>query len=287
MENKIIFITGASDGIGKETAKTLSRQGHTIIIHGRDEQKTKTVYEEIKADAGNDKVDMFVADLLSFAEVKRLADKIKEKYDHLDVLINNAGAQFSDRRETTSEGREKTIMINVFAPFLLTTLLLDLLKKSPSARVVTVSSSTHAMTGKPNLDDIELANDYSMAKAYGLSKLYVIWVMRHFVSEMRTLGIDNITFNTVHPGSAPTNLGREATKSLKWRIIYFLWKPMMISVSKGASSSIYAAVADELEGVSDKYFGPKGEEAPSEKYYSTKNEQRVWDYCKKATERYL
>lgn len=287
MEYKTIFITGASDGIGKETAKTLARQGHTIIIHGRDERKTKAVYDEIKAETGNDKVDMFVADLLSLAEVKRLASTIKQKYDRLDVLINNAGAQFSDERETTSDGHEKTIMINVLAPFLLTMLLLDLLKKSPSARVVTVSSSSHAMSGKPDLDDIELAQNYSMAKVYGISKLYIIWVMRHFVSEMRKLGINNITFNTVHPGSAITNLGRESTKSLKWKIIYFLWKPMMISVPKAASSSIYAAVSDELEGVTGKYWGPKGEEKPSDKYYSTENEQLVWDYCKKATERYL
>ena len=287
MEKKIVFITGASDGIGKETAKTLARQGHTIIIHGRDERKTKAVYDEIKAETGNDKVDMFVADLLSLAEVKRLADTIRQKYDHLDVLINNAGAQFTERRETTSDGHEKTMMINVFAPFLLTTLLLDLLKKSRSARVVTVSSSAHAMTGKPDLKDIELTQNYSMPKAYGLSKLYIIWVMRHFVSEMRKLGINNITFNSVHPGSTASNLGREATKSLKWRIIYFLWKPMMISVAKAAHSSIYAAASDELEGVTGKYFGPKGEEQPSAKYYSDENEQLVWDYCKKTTEGYL
>ena len=209
---------------------------------------------------------MFVADLLSFAEVKRLASTIKQKYDRLDVLINNAGAQFTDKRETTIDGHEKTMMINVLAPFLLTMLLLDLLKKSPSARVVTVSSSGHAMTGKPDLDDIELTQNYSMAKVYGLSKLYIIWVMRHFVSEMRKLGINNITFNTVHPGSTQSNLGREATKSLKWRIIYFLWKPMMIAVEKAASSSIYAAVSNELEGVNGKYIGPKGEEKPNDKY---------------------
>src|SRR5690349_12796389 len=129
MEKKIILITGASDGIGKETAITLAKQGHTIIIHGRNKQKTQTAFEEIKKESGNNNVDMFLADFLSLAEVKSFAEKIKQKYDHLDVLINNAGAQFTEERETTSAGHEKTMVINVFAPMLLTTLLLDLLKK--------------------------------------------------------------------------------------------------------------------------------------------------------------
>jgi NAD(P)-dependent dehydrogenase (short-subunit alcohol dehydrogenase family) len=286
MESKIILVTGASDGIGKETAKTLAKQGHTLILHGRSKQKMQAAYEEIKAETGNNKIDYLTADFLSLAEVRRFADNIKQKYDRLDVLVNNAGAQFTDKRETTVEGHEKTMTINVFAPFLLTTLLLDLLKKSPSARVVTVSSAAHAMGGRPNLDDIELKRHYSMGRAYGLSKLYVIWVMRRFVSEMEKAGINNITFNTVHPGSVKTNLARESIKSLKFKIIAILWTPMLISLAKGAKSSIETATSLELEGVTGKYFGPKGEEKPSDKYYSVENEQAVWEYCKKVTEDY-
>jgi NAD(P)-dependent dehydrogenase (short-subunit alcohol dehydrogenase family) len=202
MSNKTILITGASDGIGKETAKTLAKQGHTIILHGRNKQKLQAVYDEIKAETGNKNVEMFTADFLSFAEIKRFADTIKSKYDHLDVLINNAGAQFTDKRELTVDGHEKTMMINVFAPFLLTTLLLDLLKKSPSARVVTVSSAAHSMGGKPYLDDIELKEHYSLMKSYGISKLYIIWVMRHFVAEMKKAGI-----NTYHTSYFDSNFG--------------------------------------------------------------------------------
>jgi NAD(P)-dependent dehydrogenase (short-subunit alcohol dehydrogenase family) len=286
MESKIILVTGASDGIGKETAKTLAKQGHTIILHGRNKQKLQSAYDEIKRETGNSNIDMFTADFLSMAEIRRFADTIKTKYDRLDVLVNNAGAQFGGARETTSEGHEKTMMINVFAPFLLTTLLLDLLKKSDSARVVTVSSGAHKMTGKPYLDDIELVHHYSMSRSYGLSKLYIIWVMRHFVTEMKKTGINNITFNSVHPGSVNTSLGRVSTKSLVTKIVYILWKPLMISLAKGAKSSIEAAVSPKLEGVTGKYFGPKGEEKPSEKYYSVENEQIVWNYCLKVTEDY-
>lgn len=287
MERKIILITGASDGIGKETAKTLAKQGHTIIIHGRNKQKTQAVYDEIKAETGNNNIDMFTADFLSLADVKRFAEDIKQKYEYLDVLINNAGGQFTEKRETTDEGLEKTMVINVFAPFLLTTLLLDLLQKSKSARVVTVSSASHAMGGKPDFNDIELKNNYTMSKIYAFSKLYIIWVMQHFVSEMKKNGINNITFNTVHPSSVRTSLGREAMKSLKWKIIYFLWQPMMVSVAKGASPSIKLATAPEFEGITGKYYGPKGEEKPNQKYYSAENEKTVWEYCKKVTAKYL
>ena len=287
MESKIILVTGASGGIGKETAMTLAKQGHTIILHGRSKQKMQAAYEEIKKKTDNNNLDMFTADFLSLTEIKHFADTIKKKYDRLDVLINNAGAQFGDKRETSCEGHEKTMMINVFAPFLLTTLLLDLLKKSPSARVVTVSSASHKMSGKPYLDDIELEHHYSMSRAYGLSKLYIIWVMRHFVTEMKKGGINNITFNSVHPASVNTSLGRVSTKSWGTKIIYFLWKPLMISVAKGAKSSIETAVSPKLEGLTGKYFGPKGEEKNSDKYYSAQSELLVWEYCLKVTEGYL
>jgi NAD(P)-dependent dehydrogenase (short-subunit alcohol dehydrogenase family) len=287
MERKTILVTGASDGIGKETAKALAKQGHTVIIHGRNKEKTRSAYEEIKAETGNNTIDYMVADFLSLAEIKTFADTFKQKYNCLDILVNNAGAQFTDKREITSEGHEKTMVINLFAPFLLTTLLLDLLKKSPSARIVTVGSAAHAMAGKIDLNDMEITHNYSMSKSYAISKLYVIWIMRHFVSEMKKAGIENITFNTVHPGSAPTSLARESSKSWKFKLILFLWTPMMTSVAKAASSSIKAAIAPELEGVTGKYFGLKGEEKPNDKYYSLENEKVVWDYCMKIAKPYL
>ena len=101
MDNKVILITGASDGIGKETAKALAKQGHTIIMHGRNPQKTKSAYEEVKTKSDNNNIEYLVADFLSLAEIKRFADNIKQKYDRLDVLVNNAGAQFTGKRKTT------------------------------------------------------------------------------------------------------------------------------------------------------------------------------------------
>lgn len=286
MNKKTIIVTGASDGIGKQTAKTLAAQGHRLIIHGRNPQKLQAAYEEITVDTGNRDIEMITADFLSFAGIKRFAEAVKRKYDHIDVLINNAGAQFGDKRETTVDGHEKTMMINVFAPFYLTMLLLDSLKGSKSARVVTVASEAHKMSGKPYVEDIELKRHYSMSKAYGLSKLYIIWVMRHLMDEIKRAGIDNVNFILVHPGSVNTSLGRISAKLWKTKIVYFLWKPFMISVAKGAKSSIQAAVSPEMEGISGLYIGPNGRDKISEKYYSRENEQRVWDYCVKVSRKY-
>ncbi|HWJ29586.1 MAG TPA: SDR family NAD(P)-dependent oxidoreductase, partial [Flavisolibacter sp.] len=112
MTNKTILITGATDGIGKMTAKTLAAQGHTIVIHGRNKAKAEAVVQEIKSETGNTKVEYVLADLLLMADTKRMVSDIKSKYDHLDVLVNNAGAFFNKQRETTKEGFEKTIALN-------------------------------------------------------------------------------------------------------------------------------------------------------------------------------
>jgi NAD(P)-dependent dehydrogenase (short-subunit alcohol dehydrogenase family) len=282
MEKKTILITGASDGIGKETAKTLAEQGHTVIMHGRNPEKTKKAFEEIKAATGNKGLTYELGDFSSLAGVKVFAEKILSKTDKLDVLINNAGAQFRKRNETV-EGHEMTMQVNVLAPFLLTSLLLPALQNSASARVVTVASAAHKMGGEPLLDDLDLKDNFNLTRSYGLSKLYVIWVMRHFVKDCASKGIKNITFNCTHPGSAMTKLARDTSKNPLFAIVGVLWLPMMNSVAKGAWPSIHEATTPELEGVSNKYFGPKGEEKVSDKYWSEENEQKVWDWCIEAT----
>lgn len=282
MVNKIILITGASSGIGKETALTLAKQGHTVIIHGRDEAKTKAVFEEIQKETGNKNLDMMTADLSLMSEVTKFADQIKTKYDRLDVLINNAGGQFGFQREVTAEGREKTMAINLFAPFLLTYLLLDVLKKSPSPRVVTVASESYRQGGKPFLHDIELADNYSFTRVYGLSKLYAFWVMRYFAK-----AYPDIAFNTVDPGSVDTDLGRVSAKSGVGRLVYNLWKPMMQSVQKGAGTSIYMATSSDVEGITGKFYGNCKEKNIKPKWLSAEGEKTVWNYCMKICKPYM
>lgn len=287
MNKKIILVTGASSGIGKETALTLAKQGHTVIIHGRNAEKTKAVFMEIQKETKNKNLDMMVADLSLMSEVKDFAEKIKAKYNRLDVLINNAGGQFANKREVTKEGHEKTMAINVFAPFLLTYLLIDVLKNSPSARVVTVSSESYRQGGKPILDDIELKNNYSFTRAYGLSKRYVFWVMRHFVKEAEMQGITNITFNSVEPGSAVTDLARISMQTPLMKILGILWRPMMWSVQKAAATSIYLATSEEVADVTGKFYGNLKEKNIKPKFISQDGEQTIWDYCMKVCAPYI
>lgn len=181
-----------------------------------------------------------------------MTEKLKEKYDHIDVLINNAGGQFGNKREVTKEAHERTMAINVFAPYLLTKLLLPLLQKSGNGRVVTVSSASYTV-GKFNATDLELKNGYSLTRSYGLSKRYAYWVMMKY-SQMN---IKNVTFNTVEPGSSDSDLGRESRKGKLANIVYYLWKPMMWSIEKAATTSIYLADSEEVVGVNGQFFGNK------------------------------
>ncbi|MBV4428371.1 SDR family NAD(P)-dependent oxidoreductase [Clostridium tyrobutyricum] len=288
MKKKIILITGASSGIGKETALALAKQGHKIIIHGRNPEKTKKVYETIINENGNKDIDMYTADLSLMSEVKKFANKIIEHYDHIDVLVNNAGGQFGGTREVTAEGHEKTLAINTLYPFLLTNLLLPLLMKSKSARIVTVASESYRQGGKPIYDDIELERNYSLFKSYGLSKLYVWWIMRQFATRLKEKGINNVTVNTVEPGSAITSLARVSMKKHPLMlIISILWLPFMRSAKYGAKTSIYMATSENAEGVTGKFYGKCKEKNINKKWLSEEGEQKIWDFCIHACEPYL
>ena len=288
MTNKTILITGATDGIGKMTPKTLAAQGHTIVIHGRNKAKAEAVVQEIKSETGNTKVEYVLADLLLMADTKRMVSDIKSKYDHLDVLVNNAGAFFNKQRETTKEGFEKTIALNLFAPFLLMQSLLELLVKSQSARIVNVYSAMHRRGGKPDFNDFQLENSYKVARAYGLSKLYLVWMTKHMASELKKKGINNITVNATHPGAVSTNFGRESDKGFFINLVFKIAARFTDKPETGAVTSIYLATSPKVEGVTGQFYDNKAKiEKPDDKYWSIQNEQKVWDYLQKVLKPYL
>lgn len=290
MEKKIILITGATDGIGKETATTLAKQSHTIIVHGRNEKKALAVVDEIKAKTGNENIDVAIADLLSFKAIKEMVDDLCKKYNHLDVLINNAGAVFSTERVLTEDDEERTLQLNVYAPFLLTHLLLPLLQKSESARVIFESSAAHAVSRKPDFNDMKCEKRYDAQGNYCLSKLLVIWIMQYFVKYLKDNHIDNITMNATHPGMVKTKFGQDGKKGFIVDLIYSISYKLGLgdSVEDGAKSEIYLATSPEVDHITGKFYSQKCvQDTPKQKHYSEENEKAIWDYCMKICAKYM
>lgn len=208
-----------------------------------------------------------------------MTEELKQKYNSLDVLINNAGAFFNKERETTKEGLEKTMTLNLFAPFLLTQLLLDVLGKSRPARIINLSSAMHKRGGKPDFNDFQLEKKYRPDRAYGLSKLYLIWISRHLAAELSRQR-RNITVNVCYPGAVATNFGQDADKGFLINLIFKVALLFMDKPEQGARTSIYLATSPEVENVTGRFFGNREkEEKPDDRYYSAENEKIVWDYC--------
>jgi NAD(P)-dependent dehydrogenase (short-subunit alcohol dehydrogenase family) len=188
-----------------------------------------------------------------------MSEELKKRYDRLDVLINNAGAFFNKNRETTADGFEKTIILNLFAPFLLMQLLIDLLAKSKSARIINLSSAMHRRGGKPDFNDFQFEKNYTPARAYGLSKLYLIWITRQMVKQLKEKGINNITVNASHPGMVATNFGQDSDKGFLINLIFkvAVALPFGDKADKGARTSIYLATSSEVENITGEFFNNK------------------------------
>lgn len=262
MSGKTCVVTGANSGIGKETALALALRGARVIMVCRNHAKGEEARRKIIGESGNESIDLLLCDLSSFAEVRRLADEITRKYGKLDVLVNNAGI-FSLKKDISLDGFEKTFAVNYFAPFLLTMLLLPLLKKSVSARVVNVSSVAH-FGGHLDLSETPWKSSGGM-KAYSNSKLALI--MFTYELDRRIKG-SNIKVNSLHPGAVATNI---------WRLPTFITRPFMTSAKKGAQTSIYLATSPEVERVSGKYFEKMKAVRSSEESYDETKSRILWE----------
>lgn len=249
MQNKNVLITGATAGIGLETAKNLSKRGANIYIVGRTAEKAKASVEEIKKYSGNPNVHYFTADLSSQQEVRRLAGEVNAKLDRLDILINNAGAVFQDLRYSV-DNIELTFATNHLSYFLLTHLLLDLLKKSAPARIINVSSDSH-YRGKIDFNDLNMSKGFMGLAAYERSKLGNVLFTVELAEKLKGTGI---TVNALHPGRVKTDIGSKNT-GLLYKLGWNFFKAFSsISIEKGAATSIYMAHSEEVRDVSGKYF---------------------------------
>src|SRR5436305_5042823 len=204
MAGKVALVTGGTGGIGKATAVGIAKLGARVGITGRDLARAEQAAADIRAASGNPAVDAFAADLTSQAEVRRLAVAVLDTYPRLHVLVNNVGG-FWAHRHPTADGLERTFALNHLAPFLLTNLLLDRLKASAPARVVTVSSGAQSM-GRIAFDDLQGASNYSGQAAYNQSNLANVMFSNELAGRLEGTGV---TANSLHPGVVRTNFGAE------------------------------------------------------------------------------
>ena len=247
MAGRTVLVTGGTSGIGRATALGLATMGADVAITGRDRGRTEDAAREIGA-AGGIKVEVFVADLSSQAQVRRLASEVLEHLPRIDVLVNNAGGYW-DTRHVTADGLERTFAVNHLAPFLLTNLLLDRLERSGPARVVTVSSNAHA-AGRIDFDDLQGEMSYSGGRAYSQSKLANVLFTYQLAKRMHRSAV---TANALHPGVVRTSFGAEDPARIQ-RLLVPLLRPVMKSPTQGAATSIHLASTPELEQVSGRYF---------------------------------
>ncbi|GCE28646.1 short-chain dehydrogenase [Dictyobacter alpinus] len=264
MQGKVCLVTGANSGIGKVTALELAKLGATVIMVSRNRAKGEAVQAEIKRLSGNENVDLLTADMSSIASVRQLAQEVQAKYPQLHVLLNNAGGM-NNKRQVSVDGIEQTWASNYIGPFLLTNLLLDLLKASAPARIINVSSTAHKM-GKINFDDLQAEKNYRAFPVYSNSKL----ALTLFTYELaRRLEGTGVTVNNLHPGVIGSNffgtglLGR-------------LSKLVMLTPEQGAQTSIYLATAPEVATVSGKYFEKSKISTSSKTSQDQQLGQRLW-----------
>ncbi len=276
LDGKFMLVTGATSGMGKVTALRLAEQGATVVIVGRNEDKTRATVQEIQRQTPNSDVRFLVADLSSLAQVRALAQAYQDAYPRLDALINNAGGMFGGR-QLSVDGLEMTFALNYFAPFLLTTLLLDRLKASAPSRIITVASRQHAGKAVP-FDDLTHAKGYKPLDVYGESKLMAIM----FTYELaRRLEGTDVTANTLHPGVVATNFGKN--EGAMWRAFFTVVAPLSISAEKGAQTAVYLASSPDVATVSGEYFTKSRPTRSSPAAYDTAAQRRLWDISEQLT----
>jgi NAD(P)-dependent dehydrogenase (short-subunit alcohol dehydrogenase family) len=276
MEGRICLVTGANRGIGKATAAGLAKMGANVVMVCRHREQGELARTEIRAESGNPAVDLLVADLASQASIRQLAVEFKSRYQQLYVLINNAGVA-KKGRTLTEDGLETTFAVNHLAPFLLTHLLLDMLKTSAPARIINVSSMVHKW-GKIDFDNLQGEQQYDMDKAYNQSKLANVL----FTYELaRRLEGTEVTVNSLEPGMVVTDFGREYT-GLK-AFMNRLWRVFMKNPERGAETSIYLASSPEVAGISGRHFVDKQAVSSSKSTYDAVLAGRLWDVSETLT----
>ena len=275
MSLKTTVITGATSGIGKETALGLAKKDYALYLLVRNVPKGEALKKDIIAQTGNKNIHVIKCDLADLQSVREAADELNGKLVSINVLINNAGGIFAEK-QLTKDGFEMTFVTNHLGHFLLTLSLMPLLEKG-HARVINVSSSAHQI-GKPNFDDIQWAqHKYSAWRAYGMAKLYNLYFTKSLAEKYADKGVSSFA---VHPGLVKTNFWG-GTSGLLNKVMQLLLTPFMISAEEGAKTSIYLATEPGMEAKSCQYFVKSRLKKSSVLSWSEENRNKLWDISKK------
>jgi retinol dehydrogenase-12 len=261
----LVLLTGATRGIGQAAAIELARQGVEVALVGREAERVEAVAREARATGGGASVYEHVADLTLMAEVRMLVEEVRERYEHIDVLANNAGALFASRKQT-SEGLECTFALNHLAPFLLTNLLRDRLE---GGRVVTTASDAHK-SGRLDLDDLQSEKSYSAMRVYGTSKLCNILFTRELAKRAPELHA-----NCFHPGVVRTGFGKNDNGI--WKVLTTLGGPFFRSPQRGARSLVWLSTSSEAGDLTGEYVQDERVLAPSAQAQNDTFAEALWE----------
>jgi NAD(P)-dependent dehydrogenase (short-subunit alcohol dehydrogenase family) len=270
MEGRTCVVTGASSGIGKVSAERLASMGASVVMVCRNRGRGERAKAEVDVRSGSRSVELMLADLASLDSVRAFARQFEESHGSLHVLLNNAGV-VRLRRSLTADGFETTFQVNYLSPFLLTNLLLPLLKRSAPSRIVNVSSASH-YGSRIDLSDLQLERGYGVMRAYSQSKLALVLFTYELARRLEGTGV---TANCLHPGAVATNIWGNALGPASF--LGKVTRLFLLSPEKGAKTQVYLASSPEVQTVSGEYFEPGGRKKSSTESYDQALAERLWD----------
>ena len=276
MAEKVCLVTGGNSGIGKSVALGLAKMGATVVVVSRNKEKGETAVTDTVEKSGNNNVELIQADMSSQNSIHQLVNEFRARHEKLHLLINNAGVYLTKRSET-EDGLESTFAVNHLGPFLLTSLLVDILKASAPSRIVNVTSDAHK-GARVNFDDLQGERKFSGWQAYGQSKLAMILYTHGLAKKLEGTGV---TVNSAHPGVVRTNFAKNngGLVMLGFRFLGMFF----ISPESAAKRILYVATSPDLEGVTGKYFTKMHEVKSSQESYDDDSARRLWQISEQLT----
>jgi NAD(P)-dependent dehydrogenase (short-subunit alcohol dehydrogenase family) len=262
VDEQTILVTGATDGLGRALARELAARGATVLLHGRTKARLEDTRREIVEATGSDRLRTYLADLASLEQVRRLGREVAGDQERLDVLVNNAGIGGDGPRQQSADGLELRFAVNYLAPFLLTELLLPLLRRSVPARIVNVASVGQVPI---DFDDVMLERGYDALRAYRQSKLAQIMFTFELAERLRAAGESGVTVNALHPATL-----------MDTKMAFETFGYAMSTVEAGVEATLRLVVAPELEGVSGRYFDRLDDAEANAQAYDADARGRLW-----------